>query len=127
MQCAFQLNERLANKHSVLSLTLYPWQKGMLMQLDSCDHLHVVCAVPRRQGWSFPAFSMWYCIDIGQQKNNETAEEQKLKEPIYLFGHPLAGNFKMKHHQGSCVCLGHMWYREIFAQYISEMGSKPFF
>lgn len=33
----------------------------------------------------------------------EQMEEQKLKELIYLFGHPLAGNIKMKTSQRKTV------------------------
>lgn len=70
--------EKLVTRHGVL-------QKGMLMQLDSCDHLCVVCALPLGTGalfgqdWIFPAFFMWRCIDIDQQRNKKIAEEKKLK------------------------------------------------
>lgn len=65
-------------------------------------HLHVVCAVLRRHMSSLRArlefSSIFHVVSChrGQQRNNEIAEEQKLKELIYLFGHPLAGNFKME-------------------------------
>lgn len=61
--CPQAEQEKLVTRCGVL-------HKGMLMQLDSCDYLCVMCALPLDtwsllgQDWISPAFSMWYCVDI---------------------------------------------------------------
>lgn len=65
---------REACNHGVL-------QKGMLMQLDSCDHLCMMCALlwgtwaVLGQGWISPVFFMLCYIDIDHNRNKKIAEE----------------------------------------------------